>query len=111
MKKKLLALGMALFVFSGSSMTALAAVCPHPKAPGGVHHFNSCKPTGGGRTDDLGYHSYLYGYDENNNPIYKNCKMTQPVQYCIYVCYYCGQENLDGTHEHKLLIQHSVNHN
>ena len=110
MKKKLLALGMALFVFAGSSMTALAAVCPHPNAPGGVHHFNACKPTGGGRTENLGTHSYLYGYDENYNPIYRNCTMTKVIQYCVYVCRYCAQENPNGAHEDTIAIRHSVNH-
>lgn len=110
MKKKLVAFCMAMFVFAGSSMTAMAAVCPN--APDGVHHFNSCKPVNGGRIADLGTHTYLYGYDENDKPIYRNnCRMTQPYQYCIYACYWCGQENPNGAHEHAQAIRHSISHN
>lgn len=111
MKSKIIALSMALLVFAGSSMTAQAAVCPNPNAPGGVHHFNSCKPTLGGRIEDLGYHTYLYAYDNNHNPVYRSdCHLTQGIQYCRYVCFYCGADDPDGAHEHKQLIQHSISH-
>ena len=101
---------MALLVFISSSMIALAAVCP--AAPDGVHHFDACKTAPAGRIDDLGYHSYLYGYDEKGNPIYKSdCKMTQGVQYCWDVCSYCRLQNPNGgQHEHKLAIEHSISH-
>lgn len=112
MKKKIVAFCTAMFVFAGSSMTALAAVCPHPNAPEGVHHFNSCKSVDGGRIEDLGTHTYLYGYDKNNKPIYRDdCRKTQAYKYCIYVCYYCGLENQNGAHEHPQGIRHSISHN
>lgn len=112
MKRTIAAFCMAILVFAGSSMTALAAVCPHPNAPGGVHHFTSCKPAGnGGRIEDHGFHSYLYGYDDTGKPMYRNdCRMTEAFQYCIYVCHWCGLENPDSPHEHSLGIQHSISH-
>lgn len=126
MKRKLIAFCMAMFVFAGSSMTAMAAVCPHPNAqvcaasngqvcpapgaPEGVHHFDDCKYVGMGRTEDRGTHLYLYGYDSNKNPIYHNCKMTQTYLYCINVCHWCGQEDTNSAHEHAQEIKHSVSH-
>lgn len=105
MKRKMIALSMALFVFTGSSMTAQAAVCPNPNSPGGVHYFNSCRPAGyGGRIEDLT--SFVRCDDDIING--NDCKMTQGIQYCRYVCFYCGLEYDDGAHEHRLPIRHSV---
>ena len=113
MKKKIVALGMALLVFAGSSMTSQAAGCPNPNSPDGAHYFNSCKPAvGSGRRDELGTHRYVSGYTADNTPIYSyDCQLVQPVQYCMYVCRYCGlQQSSGGAHEHKLPIEHSVKH-
>lgn len=116
MKRKIIAFGMALLVFAGSSMTVLAGVCPHPDAPEGVHHFDMgkgcCKVVAScGRTEDLGYHQYLYGYAHDGKPIYHNdCHLTRAIQYCMYVCFYCGAEELGGGHEHPQEVRHSVTH-
>ena len=109
MKKALLSVSIGLVVFISSSITSLAAVCPNPNAPGGVHDFSSHKVVGG-TTNDLGYHDYLYGYDQYHNPIYHSCHMTQRVDYCYYVCYYCGTENPSSAHTHLYPVQHSASH-
>lgn len=111
MKTKIIALVMALLVFAGSSMTALAAVCPNPNSPDGYHHFNSCKPANWGRIDDLGYHQYLFGYDHNLKPIFRyDCHLTQGIEYCMYVCNYCGMDEPGGAHEHPQEVRHSISH-
>lgn len=110
MKKKLIAFCMAIFVFAGSSVTALAGNCPAQGAQGRDHCFSDHRYVGMGRTDDLGTHSYLYGYDENGKPIYRICKMTQTVKYCTLVCYWCGQDDPSGAHQHAEAIKHSLSH-
>lgn len=114
MKSKLIAFCLAVFVFTGSSMTAQAAVCPN--APDGVHHFEMghqyCKYQNMGRTVDLGTHRYLYAYDGNGNPVYKNnCRLTQTHLYYRYTCYWCGLEDTSASHEHIQEIEHSIAHN
>ena len=110
MKSKIIAFTMAVFVLVGSSMTAEAKVCPNSTLENGEHLFTGCKPTLGGRIEDLGYHTYIWGYDRNYNPIYESCHMTQGVQYCISVCTFCGIDQPNGGHEHRKEVQHSASH-
>ena len=116
MKSKIIALSMALFVFAGSSMTAQAGLCPNPNSPDGLHHFEYghqyCEFQDWGYVKDLGSHREIYGYDQDANPIYgPECKMTQKVEYFKYVCFLCGLEDSNGSHEHFGPIQHSISHN
>lgn len=109
MKKTLLALCMILTIFISSTSTSFAAVCPNPNAPSGAHDFSDHKNKGG-IVKDLGNHQYLYGYDEYHTPMYRTCHITQVVEYCIFVCKYCGLENSGGSHSHEHDPQHSVSH-
>lgn len=115
MKSKLIALSMALFVLAGSSMTAQAAVCPHPSAPGGAHYYEEdhrhCHNEGMGYSEDLGTHGYVYAYRSTGEAIYHyDCRITKVHTYHRYVCYWCGQVDASASHEHTYEV-HSVSHN
>lgn len=114
MKRKIIAFGMALLVFAGSSMTVLAGFCPHPNAQDGLHLIkcgeNICRSQGWGEVRDLGSHRYLYKLDENGNPVYgPECRITQRVEYFSFVCFNCGTD-LNRIHEHKGPYRHSDSH-
>ncbi len=113
MKKKIVAFCMAMLVFAGSSMTTLAAICPNPNAPEGIHHFNDHKRAGWGYERDLGTHSYVYARDSQGNPMYRDdCRVKTSFEYCQYVCHYCGLANQETElHDHYVGVTHSVNHN
>ena len=102
MKKIILALCMTLVIFTSSTNISFAAA-------GCVHDFSACKNVGG-TVNDLGYHQYLYGYDEYHSPIYKSCHLTQVVEYCVYVCSHCGLERSGSGHSHIRNTEHSVSH-
>ena len=94
MKRKIIAFGMALLVFAGSSMTALAGTCPHPNAQDGMHYYicgpNYCRSQNWGEVKDQGWHKFFYGYDEKGNPIFgPECRMTQSVEYYRLACINC----------------------
>lgn len=116
MKSKLIALSMALLVLAGSSMTAQAAICPHPNAPGGVHYYVTdhihCHDEGMGYTKDLGTHRYLYAeYDTGEKIYHDDCRITQTHSYHRYMCYWCGQVDTSASHEHIHEVKHSIAHN
>lgn len=84
--------------------------CPG-NSPDGVHHFSGHRSLNYGYTVTIGYHSYLYGYDANNQPIIRNdCLMSQAYHYCEYYCVYCGIPKGDGVHTEEDNIIHSVLH-
>lgn len=109
MKKTILALCMVLIIFVSSTITSFAT-CPNPNSEGGAHDFSGCKNVGG-IVKDLGYHQYLYGYDEYHSPIYRSCHLTQAVEYGVYVCVHCGLENTGSSHTHIHDTKHSAEHN
>lgn len=107
MKKTIVALSLIVTVLIGSASTCFAAVCP--SAPDGVHHFNTISVFAG--SEDHYNHYYLYGYDENNEPIYLICGVTITTTAWHYVCQFCGtQKPGDPVHE-STVITHSANHN
>lgn len=109
MKKIVLTVCVVFSVFIINSSTAMAAVCQN--APDGVHHFSEHVITGGAY-DITFTHNYIYGYDHNNKPIYKECQMTDYYSWCMYKCKYCSVRNTDeGRHVHITYTTHSVNHN
>ena len=110
MKRTVTALCVALAVFVCDSSLAFAAVCS--KAPDGVHHFSVHRRAGAGYSVDGGTHRYLYGFDVNNNPIYKdNCSLTMGYEYCNMQCRYCTTYQENSQHEHYTSTRHSINHN
>lgn len=105
----ILTLCTVLAVFISTTFSAQAAVCTN--SPDGVHHFDEHKRAGAGYSVDVGTHRYLYGYDENKNPIYKyDCRLTDYYEYCQNKCIYCNA-TYGSTHTHYVKTQHSVNHN
>lgn len=84
--------------------------CPG-NSPDGVHHFSGHKSLNYGYNESLGYHSYLYGYDSNNNPIYRSdCLMSQAYHYCENFCVYCNATLEGSRHTEKDNIIHSKLH-
>lgn len=112
MKKTAFALCVALSVFMCNSAPAFASariICNG--SPDHYHHFSKCQLEKDGYSKDGGTHSYLYGFDINNNPVYKNdCRITMRYQYCNYVCAYCNTKQDGARHEHHVLDTHSVVH-
>lgn len=109
MKKIVLTICVVLTALIINSSTALAAVCSG--APDGVHHFSEHVLTGGAHTVKS-THNYIYGYDQNNNPIYKECQKTDYYTWCEYKCAYCSVRNPDANrHTHITYTAHSANHN
>jgi hypothetical protein len=108
-KKTFLMLCIALSVFMCNSTSAFAAVCE--KSEDGVHHFsNHHRHFTQIYSEDGGSHMYLYGYDQNNKPIYRyDCYRKLSYYWCNYACAYCDTE--DARHSHYATTSHSVNHN
>ncbi len=110
MTKTLSALCVTLLIFMCNSMLVSAAVCSG--SSDGVHHFGSHADTGAGQLKVGGTHQYLYGYDNQNNPIYRNdCQIAYYFKYCEYSCNYCGTRQEGSQHEHLTGTIHSVKHN
>lgn len=109
MTKTILTLGIALSIFMYNSTFALAAVCNG--SSDGVHHFEQHLEESAGHLKTGGTHRYLYGYDSQKKPIYKDdCKLTYYYKYCNIVCRFCGTKQ-DGTrHDHLSSTMHSVSH-
>lgn len=109
MKKTFFALCIALSIFICSSMYASASVCSG--SSDGVHHFTGHQTVGSLGSKENGTHTYLYGYDHNGQPIYKdNCKLTLVYSYCVYKCEYCSVWESSEQHKHYLYTEHSINH-
>lgn len=114
MKKKIVALSMALVVFVGSTITSQATVmaddCPSPHAVEGQHYYADTKVTGG-HTEFIGYHSYAT-FDDNNNAVMRyDCKLSQAYEHRIKVCRFCGAEDRGSAETVKLdIIYHSIQH-
>lgn len=112
MKRKIVAIGIAPLIFACNSMTLQAATCPY--SPDGVHHLssNAHRSSGMGYSVDKGTHTYLWGYDVDENPIYKdNCKITESYEYCRFACNYCGAVDNDSPYHTHCTTHHSINHN
>lgn len=111
MMKRIGLLSFTVLFLLGNAFVVQAAVCSN--SPDGVHHFSVHKAANAGYSVDLGTHEYLYGYDQNNNPIYKNdCRRSERYQYCQYICSYCNKVNdTEGSHSHYVKTVHSINHN
>lgn len=110
MKKKVIT-GLAVFLLLSNAFISQAVVCS--KSPDGVHHFNVHRSANAGYSVDRGTHEYLYGYDQDNKPIYHNdCAISDSYQYCDYICKYCNAANPDqGSHSHFIMTWHSKSHN
>lgn len=107
MKKTIATLCMVITILIGSTSTCFAAVCPN--SPDDVHHFNKMNIIAG--NTEYYDHTYLFGYDENNKPIYDTCRVTIITSYWHYVCQFCGlQKPNDPVHE-SVVTTHSANHN
>lgn len=111
MRKTILVVSIALTMFMCNSVSASAAICSN--SPDGVHHFNDhWRQYGAGHSVYGGTHEYLYGYDAQDKPIYKNdCELWHGYQYCKMRCSYCYTEQEGMQHEHYTSTSHSVNHN
>lgn len=91
------------------TITAFAAVCSG--SSDGIHHYNSHIVVGEA-TPRTYTHLYRYGIDNNNQPIYRECEVTDHYSKCKYKCDYCYSINNDaGTHTHFTYATHSVDHN
>ena len=110
MMKKIVITGLAVSLLVCNAFISQAVICS--KSPDGVHHFNAHRAASAGYSVDRGTHEYLYGYDQNNNPIYRtDCKISDKYEYCEYICSYCGVANTDqGSHSHFIKTWHSINH-
>lgn len=110
MTKKILIIGLAVSLLVCNVFISQAVICS--KSPDGVHHFNAHRAASAGYSVERGAHKYLYGYDQNNNPIYYNdCIREDRYNYCEYICSYCGVANTaQGSHSHYVNTWHSVNH-
>lgn len=100
----------SLFAFVESySFGAVNYVCD--SSPDKVHHFDGHRSLNYGYSVDLGYHSYVYGY-EGNTPVYHNdCHLTQTYYYCERYCIYCNTPQTGSVHSEPGTLIHSVNHN
>ncbi len=104
MKKRVLACCMALFVFTFTSLSVMAATCP-------PHQFDDHYRTNNGRLEDAGNHWYLFA-TEGGKEIYRDdCKLTRSYEYCQKQCVKCRAIKEDSLHEHLLTTKHSINHN
>ncbi len=87
MRKTAFALCVALSVFMCKPAFAFAAVCG--PSPDKVHHFDAHQRESGEFGQTGGYHSYLYGYSAQGQPLYKNdCRLTKsfPIFRTIDFC-------------------------
>ncbi len=110
MIKTVFSLCIALSIFIYNPVFAFAAVCNN--APDGVHHFERHRRESGEFRREGETHTYLYGYDVRNNPIYRSdCKIFYYDQYCNFVCEYCGTTQGGTRHTHTNQVVHSVDHN
>ena len=108
MIKTIFALGVVLSIFVFNSTYAFAAIC-NP-APDGVHHFNAHR-SNGKIIHEESTHTYLYGYDSANKPIYRSdCKVTTYFRYCEFACSYCGTTQENTWHYHWDHANHSIDH-
>lgn len=106
--KRISAIVIALSVFMGSSLLTFAVVCPG--SMDGVHHFDSHQRVGIEYEESCGTHSYVYGYDADHNPIYRDgCEITYVYTRCQYKCNHCATP-LPDTHTHLIGTKHSVIH-
>lgn len=109
MKKTIFALCIAMSIFMCDLMLASAVVCS--AAPDGVHHFSGHESLGSLYGVEDGTHEYLYGYDHNEKPIYRNdCKLIQVYRACVFKCAYCNVRESDVQHGHHVYTLHSVDH-
>lgn len=110
MMKRIGTFSLVVLLLFGNVLVPQAVVCSN--SPNGVHDFSVHKSVDAGYSEDLGTHEYLYGYDQDHNPIYKNdCRKTAHYQYCQYICRYCNKVNdTQGSHSHYVKTSHSVNH-
>lgn len=108
MRKKLIAFGMAMILFAGSSMTTLAdGVCPGSNTGG---HVFECEASGMGTMEDMGYHEYYFG-EEDGISIYKyDCMRRRSISYCSKKCRKCGYVRENSQHSHVIGEWHSIIH-
>lgn len=114
MIRKIGAIGLMAALLAGSGFASLASVRDEsvlPKATH-VHEFTVCRRADAGYSVDKGVCVYLYGTDQNGNPIYKDdCKRTDQYQWCNYICRICNKMNdTQGAHPHYVRTVHSVKH-
>ena len=107
--KCVLVLALVFILSFSGKMISHAAVCS--SSPDGVHHFHHVQQPSG-YTVYVGTHEYLFGYDENDNPIYHNdCQLMNVYTYCRMICDYCGKTDGNPDHDHRTGTLHSVPHN
>ena len=109
MRKTAFALCVALSVFMCKPAFAFAAVCG--PSPDKVHHFDAHQRESGEFGQTGGYHSYLYGYSAQGQPLYKNdCRLTFIYKHCNRGCKYCGTKQDNSRHTHQESVRHSIDH-
>ncbi len=114
MIRKIGAVGLMVALLAGSGFASLASAGGESSLPRDthVHVFNVCKRADAGYNVDGGVCIYLYGEDQNGNPIYKDdCRKTDQYQWCNYSCRICGKLNdTQKAHPHYVRTVHSVKH-
>lgn len=114
MMKKIGVLGLAMVLLVCSGFVSMANVGGHDILPqdSHVHDFSVCKRADAGYSVDKGVCVYLYGTDQNGNPIYKDdCRISDQYQWCNYICRICGKTNdTQGAHSHFVKTVHSKSH-
>lgn len=113
MKKRVVALVIAMSVFICSSSLAFAAesdITPHEAC---THDFSLCNQVGTPYSENIGPHTYLYGKDENGNEMLRNdCMLSAVYVNCQYLCQNCRiVKPGGGQHRHMIRFEHSLDHN
>ena len=112
MKKGLLIVGISLFLFAGSALVTQASANICNDSPNGYHIYNDHRLNSAGYTVPNGQCTYISGYDEKLNPIYKSdCYTEKMYQYCERICCYCKGTEPNSTHSEYRGLRHSVLHN
>lgn len=108
MKKIFFVLCIALSIFICNSTYASASVCRSASAC--LHEFTEHEAVGTGYKEN-GTHKYLYGYDHNGQPMFRDdCSLTLVYSNCIYKCKYCSVWESSEQHKHYLYTEHSIDH-
>lgn len=108
MKKRISALVIAMLVFMCSSSFAFAA--ESDIVPYHDHKFSRHQQVGSEYKEYQGNHTYLYGYDEKGNEIFRdNCQLYAVYRNCVTLCLYCDVQQ-GSQHRHMVRFDHSISH-
>lgn len=107
MKKTVVALLMALSVFTCSSMVSQAVVCAD--SPDEIHHYVDHRGLNAGYEEPAGTHMHLTGVEADGTEEYKICYLTDRYEYCDVICHYCKVSEVGKRHSHKTSTAHKIN--